>query len=732
MHALIEHGLSAITLAILAIVFIQSLIPISPDLYWASDPRSELSQTPITELGPTAIMWLNVTSVAFAVLALIFHALKRKRVSHLACGLALVGIAAGFYHMPQHAESLWRCSIWIAAVSLGVAMMHLAQHERQRRMIVAGLMALIVPLAVKAVWYVTVDYPDSVKLFTDQMGEILRSRGWAPGSPQALMYERRLRSPDATGYYGLSNVFGSFLAALTLLSMTLAAGWLSARRWSRAVLPLLLSIAAIVGVSLTFSKGTAGVALLGLLLLAAFWKLRRRVFVVRMMPFIAMVCVVGACSAVLIRGAIGPPKSAEGERSLFFRYQYWQAAVRMMTDSAAPPLRRIAGVGPGNFQNLYSFYKSPLNPEEVTSTHNVEIDFTTMLGLGGIAWVVLLMWWLFRSFRGAAMRLREESIESSRPPPLEIRTGDLLWACGLGIAVFGTQYVYLREMLSLLLAIVWIVSAAGFVLVMSLFLTPGVMKEEWISPALAMAAVVLLIHGQIEMTFYHQGASVLAFAIVGAAAGNTTSKSSGMKWFWMYPLIFICVAVVLIFVTAIPVTQQQRNLRDAAIDLQKNRITQAQGLLRQASDVLPTDPRPVVEIMRLSLEEAYREADNGNPQKAGKQLDSVLAEWQLSPAVLDDLSFQRTQAQIVESIGRFLHREQRLREAVSLWQKLIRRSPYNLPDRFHLADLLWELGDISAARLEYQHVLAINAQTYLDPLRQLSEGKRNLAESRAK
>lgn len=732
MHAMVEHGLSAITLAILAIVFIQSLISISPDLYWASDPRSELSQTSITELGPTAIMWLNVTSVALAALALLFHALKQKKVSFLACGLALVGIAASFYHIPRHAESLWRCSIWIAAVSTGVAMMHLAQHERQRRMIVAGLMALIVPLAAKAIWYVTVDYPDLVKMFTDQMGEILHSRGWAPGSPQALMYERRLRSPDATGYYGLSNVFGSILAALTLLSMTLAAGWLSARRWSRAVLPLLLGSAAIVGVSLTLSKGAAGVTLLGLLLLTAFWKLRHRLFGVRVMPFIAIVCVMGVCAAVLIRGAIGPPKTAEGERSLLFRYQYWQAAVWMMADPAAPPLRRVLGVGPGNFQSLYSFYKNPLNPEEVTSTHNVEIDFAVMLGLGGIVWVVLLVWWLFRSFRGAVMGFREESVESSRPPPLEIRISDLLWAGGLGLAVFGTQYIYLREMLSFLPAIVWIVSAAGFVLVMSLFLSPGVMKEQWIGPALAMAALVLLIHSQIEMTFYHQGAVILAFMIVGAAAGNITSKSSRMKWYWVNPLIFVIVAVVLIFAAAIPVTQQQRDLRDAASALQKNRIAQAQSLLRQASDVLPTDPRPAVEIMRLSLEEASREADNGDLQQAGKLLDSVLVEWRLPPAVLDDFSFQRTQAQIVKSIGRFLNREQRMREAVSLWQRLTQRNPYNLSDRLHLADLLWQLGDLSAAREEYQRVLAMNAQTYLDPLRQLSEEKRMLVESRAK
>src|SRR5690606_28391909 len=76
-----------------------------------------------------------------------------------------------------------------------------------------------------------------------------------PGSAQAAMYERRMRFADATGAFGLSNVFGTLLAALTLLSLGNVAMAARDRAWKALVLPLLMMLVAGFAIWLTRSRG---------------------------------------------------------------------------------------------------------------------------------------------------------------------------------------------------------------------------------------------------------------------------------------------------------------------------------------------------------------------------------------------------------------------------------------------------------------------------------------------
>ncbi|NBX40780.1 MAG: hypothetical protein EBR15_05065, partial [Gammaproteobacteria bacterium] len=84
-----------------------------------------------------------------------------------------------------------------------------------RAVVAAILLAAAVPIVARGLIQVWIEHPQMVAEFRAHKQEILAARGWAEGSPQALTYERRLVQPEATAWFGLSNVASSALAACT-------------------------------------------------------------------------------------------------------------------------------------------------------------------------------------------------------------------------------------------------------------------------------------------------------------------------------------------------------------------------------------------------------------------------------------------------------------------------------------------------------------------------------------
>jgi tetratricopeptide (TPR) repeat protein len=196
-------------------------------------------------------------------------------------------------------------------------------------------------------------------------------------------------------------------------------------------------------------------------------------------------------------------------------------------------------------------------------------------------------------------------------------------------------------------------------------------------------------------------------------------------------LLFGAAAVWMAVATARPVMLEQRALRDAAVALRKGDMGGANNGLWAATKILPTDPRPIADSLRLTMEDAMAQAARGDAALGGAILNNALAELRIPATLGDDLTLRRVQAQVLEEIGRLLHREHRLREAADAWRGIVARAPSNINDRLHLADLLWELGDRAEARTAYREGLKLNRQSYLDPLRQLPEAQRKTVEARA-
>src|SRR5690606_18389300 len=124
----------------------------------------------------------------------------------------------------------------------------------------------------------------------------LIAQGFQPGSEQALVYERRLRQPDPTGWFGLSNVLATFLA---MGSVSLALAGVMTKKPARPVL-LIAGIGLGVILVLTGSKAGIGVAVLGVLAVVATKILPKKLAVLAVLGIIA-----APTLAVVARGITG-------------------------------------------------------------------------------------------------------------------------------------------------------------------------------------------------------------------------------------------------------------------------------------------------------------------------------------------------------------------------------------------------------------------------------------------
>ncbi|MCE9590280.1 MAG: hypothetical protein K8S99_07130 [Planctomycetes bacterium] len=714
---------------ITGLVWVRAMVPISTDIYWDVDPRSSLARdVPVVTMGAAGLAWLNMASLAAAALGLAAYLLAGGAVRWGVIALAAAGSAACVNQMPLHADNLHRGASWLAAIWLGVAVVHLAERAGVRRFLVATLIAGGACLAIDAVRTVTIEHPEVVRQFLATERDTVHSFGWEMDSPQHLSYRRRVLSAEVTGAFGLSNVFGSIVAAAAAAS--LGAGWslLASGRRRAAILPLIAFVLSAAATVLSRSKG-AGAALLmaaGLLAVVA-WVARRWAWVRRVIPAAVPLLAALAICAVIGRGELGPPKTAAGERSLFFRSQYFDGAARMLLGAGSRSGEKpwLTGVGPAEFRARYPAVKASDAPEDIASTHNVLLDWTAMLGLGGAAWSVLLLWQSVRAGRGAAMAITEQS---GAPPLSEPGFDRSIFYSALTVAAvaFGTDFYFRAVMLDDVSRLIWAAQAVCLVMGITVMASRSGLDDRGVAVGLWLAAAVLLVHGQIEMTVFHWGSAVLAVVFIAAPGAVVCESTAGGSWWrrlhWIAPLLLVGLVVGMVNGYMLPVSREESALAAAAEALQKDNETSAIRSLITACEVMPSDPRPRAHLIERSVDRA------NEAMRVGRQADAVNAineairaatDPAISNAVREDRSVLRAEAQALEMAAVIGGGEESLRRAAGVWRQVVERAPYGLRDRLRLAELLWRLGETAEARRIDEESLGYNDAAYIDPVLQL-------------
>ncbi|MEM9419270.1 MAG: O-antigen ligase family protein [Planctomycetota bacterium] len=720
-----------------AMALIPCFTPSSPVRYFDSDPRMQMQGQfvdQLPELGPLGVAWLQALTVAVAGLGMIVAVWAGAKLSRVALVLSSIGMAAAVVHMTKGTarwEDWTQGGAWIAASAAGVSAMPLAQHEAARRWMVALVAAAAVPLFAEAGWYVWVEHAMTVAVFDEDPQAMLAQHGLAPGTEQAVLFERRMRFADATGTFGLSNVLASVAGGIAMLGFGVA-GWLVWRlrnngRWVVAGAAGGAALAAFAVVALTASKGAvlALVATCGLGVLVFFGTRWPRLSGLIRLAAIAVVVI--AFASIWVRGAMGPPPPSpdgfvagaeiDGERSLLFRWHYLQAAMQITADNP------LLGSGARGFADAYLSAKNPINPETVTSAHSVFVDQITMLGLGGWAWTALMLWWLWRA--GGAVRRPVEPIEAEPTSEPYAATRSTVWtAVGAAAVIFTVTLAVRQGSLFIDTALLWLVAIGLFIAVAALLGARNGVSTSAQRVALLLAATAVLVHNQIEMAFFQPPAMGILWLILGAAGAEVLkpravtavdepaaedSAESAKPRIHLGPMVaggWGLVVLIVMGAYTSGVVRHEGAMAEATTALRRGNLPTTLDRLAEAQHVAGLDTRALrwsaqlVPSSRLSETIEWFE-------------DAVDAEAR--PATIE-----RLRAAVLAELAN----RQRTPEAYGLVDKafasLAEKSPYNIQDRLMWADSRWAAGQHDEAREHYRVVLELREQKYLDPADPLS------------
>lgn len=412
-----------------AIALLLILFPTSLRVLLVNDPFPIWDVSPFkfpapsVGVPPTLAMTLDVMAIVGAAMALVVSGMRVRLLEQLL--LAAGGVVVAIHALAVDGGSLDNLrlgSCWVSALAAGIGVRSLASDPMVRKWIFALVMACAMPLAVQSLVQVFVEHPATVASYRANPQAFLDAQGWTPGSAMAKNYERRLMQPEATGWFGMANVHATFAAAFVIGWVGVVMGPAIERRLANgrdskktnrqrskasdadvkppirgeSVLIGLMVVLAVAMLVLTRSKGGLAACVLGLGMLGAGWVVLPRVMervrgnlrLERVIgvtpPLLGPLVAIGVIGLIAVRGMIG---TSIGELSLLFRWFYISAATRIFGEQP------LLGVGPADFRPAYELAKNPLSPEEVTSPHSVVFDWISMLGVGGLAWTMILLSW---------------------------------------------------------------------------------------------------------------------------------------------------------------------------------------------------------------------------------------------------------------------------------------------------------------------------------------------------
>lgn len=741
--------------------------------YWDIDPLTSWSpdttRTPAMSLLFDALVWLAASAIIWA------EGRAGRGIAWRTGLLALVGCVGVALHgwvltpltaiggtPPTHGDfqSMILGSSWASAIIGAWALSMAARDSAVMRTATMTLLGVVIVLGAKGAMQVFIEHPRLVADFNAKKDEMLAAQGFQPGSVSARLFERRLVQAEATGWFGLSNVYGSIMAAGCAAFLSLA---ISATRSARSsavttgeagLLWLTTAIAA-TGLALSGSKGAISAGALGCTcVITAHWigahkeaasESSKRRMLLRYAPIILPIL---ALLAICLRGLIG---ERIGELSLYFRWQYLLAAARIIL---AHP---IFGTGPAGFKDQYLLHKEPTNPEEIDSPHCLPMDWLATLGFFGAAWVALWVVWLYRcgmlaalskhgaagattdatALGGSVMGRERDSGASARPhhapeagcvvaPPVVIFASlGFSWWCEWAAMLPEMLVVYALAGLAW-----WLLARTGSRL--------AEIDPRALSIALFGAAVVLGTHCMIEVTGVFTSSVGWATACIALAGTPKARPTQTLAVSRLLIATGLGVASIIAGISA-DIFQFEERLYRASLRVQAA-MTQGQppdvDILEQAlGDLISAyGPRlgflvPLPDTLDLSTSIEWRVA----VEKSSK----APAEFQLRTRhIISNAQDRATRngpksviawgryARLVEARAAMISNPDSIPTAINAWLRATPLDPHGLTPPLHLARLYAQLDQPEEAARWARRALEVHANLHLDPLKGLTDAEK--------
>lgn len=683
-------------------------------------------------VGASGGLLLDAALLLSASLLLASRPLRGRRLDGVSLLLVVLPVPILAWHARGDLEQAWRGASLAAGWIALVAAAHLRDDPRLRVLFAAGLLAAAVPWLARAGEQWLVEIPASIAHFEANRGEVLASFGWSERSEAALLYERRLAQAEAGAWFGLANVFSALLAACAVAwtQLTLATRG-RALGGGTVLLAGVVALAAVVGVAINGSKGAIAALLAGLAVAAIGGTSGRTT---RDAPprgwrsaagRVALLGIPLGIAAVVLRGLL--PEGFLGERSMVFRWHYLVGSAWTLL---AEPLR---GVGPAGFQEWYLLVKPIRSPEAVQSAHSLVADSLLAVGVLGLAWFAAL----------ARVLWRRDEPSGSTGSVAPSRGGVLL----LGVALAAAT------------AVLWAIepssrggSGMARWIGILLFLPTAIVARSILAavdPArlawiLGSVAFVLLLQGQIEMTFFAPGSIAWAMLAVGLAGSPPAPRRGEPTRRPRVGVVIACVpAAIALLVLAGP-------FRAAA--QAESRLALAAEPLDEVGRAIEERRAPALDPLAARRRAAARLsalADEGGPAaaRAGslalEQLLAVAAET----GTREDLAAARTRAEANLAFGRSARRLAERARVLLVWRAIepgavdprglaeaiaqaLVLQPQDVGLWIDLGDARRDAGDLDDARAAWRTALEVDAALALDPLVRLPETRRRELEVR--
>lgn len=735
-------GIAGVAVARCVIVFApQVVFDIDPAIAYVVYRDGTMDAATLPGLGPAGSLFLDALLLAACGAALLGETLARRGIEWPILALALVPAPAVAWHGLADAGDLWRGSTWLAAAVGCVTAAHLGRDRSIRLAMVSLLAAVLVPVLMRGALQSAIsidgwslrgpEYRETITEFERNRDAFYRDRGWEPDSASARIYEERLKQPDPRGWFPTTNILASMMAFGLVLCAGLCAGAVKDRlgaKWVGALASIAAAAAA--GLLLSGSKGAALAAAAGLVMLASPWWARGRLreVLAHRGGVLAIALVVAAALAIAVRGLLG---ESLGERSLLFRWHYLAGAAQIVVRHG------LIGVGPNGFQAAYLESRLPRSPEEVMSAHNLAADWLADLGLAGVAWVALvaiLVW------RAGGRSKGQESGGGYVPARRMLLAAGAVALVALAPAVL-VEYAAVDTPAKELSRTAGLL---GFVLVAVIL--DGALERSRQSLAdwtVAAAAVTLVVHAQIEMTFFDPGSVTWMMCMLGLAGGaggmsgahGDAPRRTQLMVGAGSGALLLGAAVALSLVGAARAARAEAMAVGAARLIVNARGAEQQAWARQeAADLLETAWREHMPSDAALLDQAAREL-----LKAA-QLARETDRTRLAAAAVE-------LARRAAAPGGRPSSTALLAEALSLkallsggsadWQEafeaarhLSAMDPHGIAPWRKLGDVLWAGGRRDDAAAAYERALRNDGNFALDPLRQLSPRDRRTIQER--
>ncbi len=726
-------------------------------------------------------LWLDALLLGGAGLALLGYCLAGRGLHWMLLVAALAPMIVVFVHGFEDLGDLRKGATWSAAAIAGITIAHLRNDPAMRVVIIMVVVGVLGPLLLRGAANVTYEYEDTLAHYEQHKNMILADKGWTEDSSSARIYRRRLEQRQPTGWFTTTNIFGSFMGAGVALWLGLGLASLRAKLTSGWTgLCVLFAGACAGGLWMTTSKGAllsclAGLGALAVLYVSAVRHGAIPKLIVKLAPLMVVGLVVAAIVGIVVRGAI-LPESFAGEVSLLYRWHYMVSAVQIFMENA------LLGVGPDEFQAEYMMHRVARNPEEVASAHSIFFDWLATLGIVSVAWIGLVLAMLWRAGRHCDPHDMERGDSDAQRVGLVAALGATLCVAVFGIAI---AMLWERHILDALGGTVRVFGVMGFVV---MAMVAGHIathtSKRIVDIAVLAAAIVLVVHGQIEMTWMQPGSVVMAWVMLGAASAQI--GRTARRFEVVLPIVVLCAAVWLANTGAIPAMRLQHRLVDAAQLLwPAAEARQAQLVIEsQRQQPAPGDTQMYVQQRNVALEKLGIEAQAESLRwpalevllkpvlvqrrlQAAEILEDAYLQWPVSedglslasrqlglasrdislPQRIDVLLRSTTLAEqsaaahndVASAALAILMRlklheltgdEQHIAVAIDLAKYLTTRDPKGIRAWVSLGNVLWEAGARVRAADAYRNALQHSDNFELDPLKQLDVDDRALLTSR--